>query len=148
MDPARRELVKRGLLAIATLPAAQLLTGALSACGPSQEGSAPTAPQPAPAPPVAPPAPKPPTPAPAGAGAQAPAGARLVTEIPAAAPLVSSLQYVNQSAQPEQRCANCQLFTATENDLGRCQLFPEGLVRSAGWCMSWTAKVPGPGLSN
>ena len=57
--------------------------------------------------------------------------------------MVSALQYVNESAKADQRCDNCQLYTAGEGGKGKCQLFPVGLVASGGWCSSWAQKVAG-----
>jgi hypothetical protein len=80
----------------------------------------------------------------APAAEQAPAtDGRLVTEIPAMQPLVQSLQYVNESRKPDQRCENCLFYTAAADGRGRCQLFAEGLVLARGWCASWQQRVPG-----
>jgi hypothetical protein len=68
---------------------------------------------------------------------------KLVTEIPAMEPLVTSLTYTNESQKPDQRCNNCLLFTQTSDDRGKCQLFAQGVVAAQGWCMSWAAK-PAP----
>ena len=65
----------------------------------------------------------------------------LVTEEPSAQAIVQALGYVNESAKPDQKCGNCQLYTAGEGGTGKCQLFPAGLVKETGWCMSWTKKV-------
>lgn len=94
--------------------------------------------QPAPAP--APGSPAAGDPAAAGAG-----DAPLVTEVPAMQPLVQSLQYVNQSPKPDQRCENCVLFVADAfpGEKGRCQLFAQGAVVAPGWCASWQPKPPG-----
>ncbi len=66
---------------------------------------------------------------------------KLVTDIEAVAPTVAALQYVHESAKPDQNCANCQFYTAGDAGQGKCQLFPQGLVKETGWCMSWTKKV-------
>jgi len=66
--------------------------------------------------------------------------AKLVTEIPANEPLVTSLQYVHESEKPDQNCANCLLYTAGEGSTGKCQLFQQGVVAENGWCMSWSKK--------
>jgi len=73
------------------------------------------------------------------------ADGQLVTEIAAMQPLVQSLQYVNDSPKPDQRCDNCLFFTATSDGRGRCQLFTQGLVMAQGWCASWQQKLPAPG---
>jgi hypothetical protein len=66
---------------------------------------------------------------------------KLVTEIPAVAATVQALQYKTQSDKPDQNCKNCQFYTAGAGGKGKCQLFTQGLVAEAGWCMSWTKKV-------
>ena len=64
-----------------------------------------------------------------------------MTEVPAAAALVQAMQYVNPSPKPDQLCSNCQLYTAQSGKLGKCQLFPQGLVEDTAWCSSWAARV-------
>ncbi|MGI9590856.1 MAG: high-potential iron-sulfur protein, partial [Myxococcota bacterium] len=61
--------------------------------------------------------------------------------VAAAAAMVQALAYVNQSAKADQRCENCQLYTAGSGGKGKCQLFPQGLVASPGWCSSWAQKM-------
>ncbi len=65
---------------------------------------------------------------------------KLVTEIPENAAIVAGLQYVNESADPDKVCSGCVLFTAGENDRGKCTLFPQGVVAAKGHCISWAAK--------
>ncbi|MEE2678869.1 MAG: high-potential iron-sulfur protein [Myxococcota bacterium] len=67
--------------------------------------------------------------------------AELITDIPANQPMVTALQYVAKSPKADQNCGNCQLYTAGEGGTGKCQLFVNGVVGEAGWCMSWAAKV-------
>lgn len=56
--------------------------------------------------------------------------------------MVKSLQYVDETPNPDQNCANCQLYQqpaqeeSTDNDCGGCQLFP-GPVYPNGYCNSW-----------
>lgn len=69
------------------------------------------------------------------------AGEALITDIPENAPMVAALQYVNESAKEGQNCGNCQLYTAGEAGTGKCQLFPTGTVKEAGWCASWVKKI-------
>ena len=68
-------------------------------------------------------------------------GTQLVTEIPDQAPMVAALQYVNQSAKPDQKCLDCQFYTPGEGGKGKCQLFQKGLVTEGGWCASWVKKA-------
>ena len=51
-----------------------------------------------------------------------------------------SLEYVDNSQVPGQRCDNCRFFNAPEggSPCGGCQLFA-GPVAPAGWCRSWVA---------
>jgi len=52
--------------------------------------------------------------------------------------MINSLQYVEESPNPEKNCANCSLYN--EGDYGEgcggCQLFP-GPVAANGYCNSW-----------
>ena len=66
---------------------------------------------------------------------------KLVTETPAMAPTVQALQYKLVSEKPDQKCGNCQFYTAGTGGTGKCQLFVQGLVSEKGWCMSWTKKL-------
>jgi hypothetical protein len=54
----------------------------------------------------------------------------------------TDLQYVEASVKPDQNCSNCQQFKpgADANTCGTCTLVP-GPINSAGWCLSWVAKV-------
>lgn len=137
----RRSFVGFGVktAAIFALPAASSL---LASCGGGEERAKP-APS-APAPRTVEPEPKA-TPAPkTAAPTQTPPDgdrAPLVTEVPAAAALVQAMQYVNPSPKPDQLCSNCQLYTAQSGKLGKCQLFPQGLVEDTAWCSSWAARV-------
>ena len=65
---------------------------------------------------------------------------RLVTEIPEAAPVVAGVQYVNESPDPEKLCNGCVLYTAVDDERGKCTLFPTGLVAAKGHCISWAPK--------
>ncbi len=69
---------------------------------------------------------------------------QMVTEVEAMKVTAQALQYTDVSAKPDQTCANCQFYTAGDGAKGKCQLFPQGLVAEAGWCMSWTKKLPTP----
>ncbi len=140
----RREFFEIGMrtaAALAALPGASL---ALAGCGSGEERRAPAVPaatrsegqagdSASPPRAAAPPAPS----APSGDSGES----RLVTEVAAVASVVSALQYVNQSARPDQNCANCQLYTAGSGQRGKCPLFAQGLVTEAGWCVSWVARV-------
>ena len=51
-----------------------------------------------------------------------------------------SLQYVDQTPNPEQNCLNCGLWVEPEGagPCGGCEL-PLGPVHPEGWCSSWVA---------
>ena len=63
-----------------------------------------------------------------------------VTEVPALAPLVSNLQYEAESPKPEQRCTGCVLYTAIDDERGRCSAFQNAAVHAGGWCLSWAPR--------
>jgi len=53
----------------------------------------------------------------------------------------STLNYVNKTENPDQRCDNCQLYKQPVNGsaCGGCLLFG-GPVTAEGWCSSWVIK--------
>ena len=54
-----------------------------------------------------------------------------------------ALQYVEESPNPEQNCANCSLYQAEEGaEQGPCPLFPGNAVLANAWC---SAYVPAAG---
>jgi hypothetical protein len=65
---------------------------------------------------------------------------KLVTDIPENAAIVSGIQYVNESPYPDKQCKNCVLYTAKDDAVGKCTLFPNGVVKGTGHCASWAAK--------
>ena len=44
----------------------------------------------------------------------------------------------------DQTCLNCQFYTKAgvvdKAEVGKCQLFPKGVVKAEGWCKSWIKK--------
>ncbi len=145
MSHRREEWTRRQLLAgagraLVVVPAGATLIGILGCGEGGSGGGTASQPDPTPAPaPTATPEPKP-TPAPKPS-ARAPGEDALVTEIPAMAPQVTALQYVNESVKPDQQCANCIFYKTPGEARGGCQLFPKGKVAAQGWCASW-AKRP------
>lgn len=137
----RRTFLVRGAAGALALPLAGSVIAGLAGCGseePPPRATAPGAePEPVTEAPPSPPAQVSPEQPPAAGGD---ASQQLVTEVPAMAGLVSSLQYVNASPNPDKHCNNCQLYTATSEERGKCQLFPQGLVAAQGYCTSWIAK--------
>ena len=143
---SRREFLGR-VAAVLALPAAQTL---LLACGSSEPAGEPSPPKAEPPPPAPPPKaepappPKPPPHPPITGKPDAPAPdvqGELVTDIPAMATLVASLQFRNPSEKPDQNCLGCQFYTAQEGGLGKCSLFPQGLVQETAWFQSMVKKV-------
>ncbi len=149
-DLDRRTFLTRTLGAVLLVPVAGCALGALSGCGEGTKPATPTAPTAAPPTPSPAPAPKPAAPAaPPTPPAAAPSGVpgsqagsdKLITEIPANATLVASLQYANESTVKGQQCMGCQLYTAVSAERGKCVLFQEGLVTAKGHCSSWIQKT-------
>lgn len=76
----------------------------------------------------------------AGARSARAADEKLVTDIPENAAIVSGIQYVNESPFPDKHCKNCVLYTVTNDTVGKCTLFPNGVVKATGHCASWALK--------
>jgi hypothetical protein len=56
-------------------------------------------------------------------------------------PAAKALGYVNDSAKPDQKCANCAQFQGhTTDSRGGCNLFPGKSVAAGGWCSVWAKK--------
>ena len=56
-------------------------------------------------------------------------------------PTAKALGYVNDSAKPDQKCANCALFQGQATDArGGCSIFAGKSVASGGWCSGWAKK--------
>jgi hypothetical protein len=55
---------------------------------------------------------------------------------------VDALNYVDQTENPDQNCANCLFYQQPTggSECGKCQLFP-GPVHPNGWCSTWQAKA-------
>jgi hypothetical protein len=120
----RREFLQKSLLMLGSLPVVGVI---LNACTKKEEAAAPAAP------------------------AAAAGGLKAISEDD---PVAQSLGYkadatkVDVQKYPKragaegakQFCSGCQFFSAAEGELGKCQLFPNGLVAKNGWCNSWQAK--------
>jgi len=126
---SRRRLLADGVRAALLWP---LAGAALAVACRSREESGGT--------PAAPPEPAAGTPEPAPTGGDT--GVNLVTEVLAMQASVAALQYVHQSARPDQRCGTCLFFSAGSAERGTCKLFAQGLVEAGGWCTSWQARTP------
>jgi len=90
-------------------------------------------------------------------------GAAAGGELPLVEPgkgMAKSLNYVHQGSQikdpalkterqgvpfAKQDCKGCQFYTANgkkgADDVGKCSLFPNQVVKSTGWCSSWAKKA-------
>ena len=56
-------------------------------------------------------------------------------------PTAKALGYVNDSAKPDQKCANCAQFTGQAADpRGGCNIFAGKSVAAGGWCSVWAKK--------
>ena len=57
-------------------------------------------------------------------------------------PMAMALAYKNVTENPEQNCANCQLYQAEAGEeMGPCVIFQGKLVAADGWCKSWVIKA-------
>lgn len=57
-------------------------------------------------------------------------------------PTAKALGYVNASAKPDQKCANCAQFTGQASDArGGCNIFAGKSVAAGGWCSVWAKKT-------
>ncbi len=53
-----------------------------------------------------------------------------------------ALEYVHESPNAEQTCANCQLYQGeADAEWGGCTIFPGKSVAANGWCKSWVQKA-------
>jgi hypothetical protein len=70
-------------------------------------------------------------------------------------PLPKGLGYVHDATKAvradkagtkgaDQLCSNCQFYVKSgelnKEEVGKCQLFPKGVVKAKGWCKSWIKK--------
>ena len=57
-------------------------------------------------------------------------------------PTAKALGYVDASAKPDQKCANCTQFQGqTTDSRGGCNIFPGKSVAAGGWCSVWAKKA-------
>jgi hypothetical protein len=57
-------------------------------------------------------------------------------------PTAKALGYVNDSAKPDQKCANCAQFQGQAADArGGCNIFAGKSVAGVGWCTVWAKKT-------
>jgi High potential iron-sulfur protein len=56
-------------------------------------------------------------------------------------PMAKALEYVLASANPDQHCKSCQLYSGEVGaEWGPCAVFPGKSVNANGWCKSWLKK--------
>ena len=64
------------------------------------------------------------------------------TPLDPADPMAKALAYVEASAKPDQKCANCAQFQGKTGDSrAACNIFPGKTVAAAGWCSVWAKKA-------
>jgi hypothetical protein len=64
------------------------------------------------------------------------------TPLDPADPAAKALGYVETSAKPDQKCANCAQFQGAATDKrAACAIFPGKSVSAGGWCSVWTKKA-------
>ena len=163
MHFTRRQLLKSGMVGIVAAPLVQALSGCTQCQGPSgaQQSGAPAggassegnmnASAPAAAE----------TPASGAASPSAPAAADAaggLTLVDEKDPMAVTLKYSHTHATvpadlkvtkqgtefDKQSCANCMFYNKAGElngkEVGKCQMIPNGVVASEGWCSSWTLK--------
>ena len=52
-----------------------------------------------------------------------------------------ALNYMAESDNPDQNCANCTLYQGGDAETGPCPLFAGSAVPAAAWCSAWVAKA-------
>lgn len=53
-----------------------------------------------------------------------------------------ALAYVHDTPNPEQTCANCNLYSGEPgSEWGPCTIFPGSSVSANGWCKAWVVKI-------
>ena len=61
-------------------------------------------------------------------------------------PAAAKLKYTEDAGKEKNakgnKCATCSLYEGTYNSTqGPCQIFPDKLVKAAGWCTSWAPQI-------
>ncbi len=150
---SRRDAIRMSFGILVGLPAISALNACTQCNKPADTGAAPAA---APASEAA----ATPAAAPAAeSAAPATAGGETLTLISETDPTASALNYKHNAAdvpanlQQEkggvpfsgQNCTSCMFYKAVGQldgaEVGSCQLFANGKVKSAGWCASWSKKA-------
>jgi hypothetical protein len=61
---------------------------------------------------------------------------------PAAVKVKYSEDAAKEKSAKGNKCATCGLYEGTYNSTqGPCQIFPDKLVKAAGWCSSWAPQL-------
>lgn len=149
---SRRDAIKMSFAALVGLPAISALNACTKCSKPSDATSAPAS---APGSEAA----GTPAAAPAADAAAPAAGGETLTLISETDPTATALTYKHNAAdvpaaqQVEnngvpfsgQNCASCSFYKAAGQldgaEVGACQLFANGKVKSTGWCASWNKKA-------
>jgi|GEM_PF-503600 len=151
---SRRDALKMSFGVLVGLPAVTALNACTQCSKPDTTGAAPAS-----APTAAGAADAAATPATDAAATPAAAGGETLTLLSETDPTATGLNYKHNAAdvpanlQTEksgvpfsgQNCANCMFYAAAGQiegaDVGSCQLFANGKVKSIGWCASWAKKA-------
>jgi len=61
-------------------------------------------------------------------------------------PAATKVKYTEDASKEKNakgnKCATCSLYEGTYNSTqGPCQIFPDKLVKAAGWCTSWSPQL-------
>ena len=61
-------------------------------------------------------------------------------------PAAVKVKYTEDASQAktpkDNKCSNCALYEGTYNSTqGPCQIFPDKLVKAAGWCTAWAPQL-------
>jgi hypothetical protein len=61
-------------------------------------------------------------------------------------PAATKVKYTEDAGQAKDakgnKCATCSLYEGAYNSTqGPCQIFPDKLVKAAGWCTSWAPQI-------
>ncbi len=64
------------------------------------------------------------------------------TPLDPADPMAKALAYIETSAKPDQKCANCVQFQGKAGDSrAGCGIFAGKTVAAAGWCSVWAKRA-------
>lgn len=156
---SRRDAIKMSLTALVGVPAITALNACTQCSKPADTTSAPAS---APNPEAAAPSPEATAPSSDAAAtnvAPTATGGETLTLVSDSDPTVTSLNYKHNAADvpaeqqteksgvpfSQQNCSSCMFYKVAGQldgaEVGSCQLFANGKVKSTGWCVSWAKKA-------